>query len=535
MWHQEEIYRKYNKLIEKAGYKGVLAIFFYPAITFFVTPIQLVRSLWNCRILLEGKWQDYNGFNPRTGINNLFYWTRALNFYKYGRSGTSPTLGIGETFLGNLWFYTLFSLYAYRFFAPVVPLCGLFGWWISHLVYFDQVCVISLWGVAVMMLSLFSTTFYANTFVIQNYNALGWLFMPVGLYGWLTGNWYLAALAWFGACFSSFTIVFLACILSVFISISTFSFLPVLTTIPAGLKILTHFIPLIRNGKGALLKSVYSLAISLGMANRNVKYRRLSFKFDLQLFYYLFIYIQFAVILFFFERSVPWLLVTSIIIFLVNRLIARFADDQTIFMLVFSVATALMMIVQNNSPFLLFSYWILVSPMPLLVQMPRTYFAIVPVFKPFYVHPIITEMRKFLSPVSKGQRVLMAFNDPHGIYSNIFDGYRVILEAPLYVAACKEIHFMPDFWGKTQLNYEGAPDFWGRSVDDVKRQLEAWNADYAVIYQDSGTEIDSKWEEAGFEILSFFSWSIFDQDFGDSRPYDGPTPDWWLLRYKFIN
>ena len=138
-------------------------------------------------------------------------------------------------------------------------------------------------------------------------------------------------------------------------------------------------------------------------------------------------------------------------------------------------------------------------------------------------------MERFLAPVKPGQRVLMAFENPNGVYEKIFDGYRVLLELPLQVAAKKEVHFMPDWWAVFEVNYDGAPEFWGRDVESVKDNLLTWKTDYVVIYQDSQTKLNPKWEEAGFEALSHFSWLSYEKDLG-TKLYSGETPDWWLLK-----
>ena len=125
---QKQLREKYNRFIDRYGWKGLITFIFYPVITLVIVPVRLMQTLWNCRILVDGKWGDYNRFNPRNGLNSLFYWTQALNFFTYGRSGTSQVLGTGNYFLGKLWYSPLISLYAYWRFAPIVPLLGMFGW-----------------------------------------------------------------------------------------------------------------------------------------------------------------------------------------------------------------------------------------------------------------------------------------------------------------------------------------------------------------------------------------------------------------------
>lgn len=123
---------------------------------------------------------------------------------------------------------------------------------------------------------------------------------------------------------------------------------------------------------------------------------------------------------------------------------------------------------------------------------------------------------------------MMAFDDPGDLYEKIFDGYRVLLELPLYVSAEKEVHFFPDWSAVYELNYHGAPNVWGRGVEDVVRNIEYWHADYVVVYQAGRTELDPKWLQAGFFPQTKFSWFDYAEKMQEVLPVE-QLPDWWLL------
>jgi len=139
-------------------------------------------------------------------------------------------------------------------------------------------------------------------------------------------------------------------------------------------------------------------------------------------------------------------------------------------------------------------------------------------------------MDRFFSPVVEDQKVLMAFNDPGDVYEDIFDGYRQLVELPSYVANQKNIHFLPEFWGVFELNYEGAPQIWGREVEEVKANLKYWKADFVVIYQEDNKALDPKWKQAGFEDVSNFDWSLHQEDFTNHKKINVVNLGWWLLR-----
>ncbi|MFX1535015.1 MAG: hypothetical protein ACFFDI_12390 [Promethearchaeota archaeon] len=520
-----------KKFLDRYGWKGFISLLFYPITTLVTTPVRLCQTFLNCSVLAEGKnWGNYPHFSLHSSINSLFYWTRALNLYRFGRTGTSPYFNLRESSLTHCFHYSFPSLYAYWKAGAVTLLFGMFGWWAGHFLWFDVYGQNQIWIFTVLWLALTSTTFYLNTFALQNYNVLGWLFVPAGLCGWLTGQWALAAVAWLGASFGSFTVVVLIGILSIVYSFQVSSLFPIITVVPAGIKIITHLWPILKGKE--YIHTFKSIAKAIGITGRNVKYKRTSMmRFDVRWIYFLLLYSQFIAVVSLHQRNFPLMLMLGVVIWVINSKLVRFADDQSMYMLIFCLGTAVIIKSSAHNIWLIASYWLLISPLPRFAGSPsQSSLSIVPVFRPFNIDSLLKGLEKFLSPVSEGQRVLMAFENPKNRYDAIFDGYRVLLELPLYVAAEKMIHFMPDFWSVFELNYEGAPDFWGRGVEDVERQMRFWKADYVVIYQESGTKLEEKWILNGFKVISQFSWAQFEAIFNDVKPYSGFTPDWWLLK-----
>ena len=518
-----------NKAINFArtiGVVGLVRLAASPLTVLLTMPFTLVVTGWFwIQTILHGNWRSCHHFNPNAGLSYLFYWTRALNLSRYGRSGHSPYLGLGNYSLARCFHYTLPSLYLYwKASVLVLPLC-MTMWITAHLIWVREFDVV--WVLAVMGLSLFSTIFYTMAFVCQNYNVVGWVFFPVGIYGLMTGHWIIAGGAWFLASFGSFTVVFLAAILSFMAAILNGSINPVLAAMPACLKLLTHFWPYLVNGE--FTNSIFSVMKAIGITNVRAKYRRKKSKqFKFTEAYYLVLCLQFFIAVYCLSGWVPWYFFAGIVILVVNTKFLRFADIQSIYLLMSSLGFATMMFCRE--PILLVSYYLLVSPMPYFMYGDPRVLDIAPVLKPFEVMPFIEEMERFLAPVQEGERVFMAFENPGGFYENVFDGYRVLLELPHYVATVNRIHFMPDWWGVFEANYEGAPEFWGRDVASAGRNLNYWQADYLVIYQTSGKALESKWSEAGYRVMSSFDWGkICKTQKGDFSLVPGTPPVWWLL------
>ena len=201
-----------------------------------------------------------------------------------------------------------------------------------------------------------------------------------------------------------------------------------LTVIPSLIKTLTHFYPYLENGE--IKSSISNVAKAIGITKKNVKYTRKKITiFDISWLYLFAIYLQFIICFYVFNNNIPLLLIASVMIWIINSKFLRFCDDQPIHMLILSNAIAV--IIQSNiqNIWLLISFWIIASPVPLLASFfpSQKCLVIVPIFKPFNIMPIINEMESFLSVVKQDERVIMAFDEPQGEYERVFDGYRILL------------------------------------------------------------------------------------------------------------
>ncbi len=518
----------FAKLVQRFGWCGVPRLLFYPVTALLTTPVRLIQTLWACRIFADGRWGDYLGFTPRRALTDLFYWTRALNLYRFGRSGVSPYLGLGDYRLARCFHYSLPSLYWFWNAGNVTVLIGLFGWLASHLFWLEAQSVG--WVIVVLLLALASTTFYSNAFCDQQYNALGWAFFPLGLYGLATGNWLLAGIAWVAVSLGSFTATVLAGIVAVAYSLGHLTVTPVLTLLPAGAKLVTHFWPLAQHG--AARGTLIGVMKAIGIVRRSAKYKRTtSMTFKILHLAYLTMWAQFLIATFWLTGELHLDYAAAMAFYLINGRVARFADHQSFVMLMFSLTTATIM--QHPDPRLLVSYWLAVTPLPKFTGFGhmQQVLDVVPKLAPFSIRPFLDGMQKFLSPVAPGQRVLLAFDNPGNVYENVYSGYRTLVELPLYVAAMKEVHLFPDWWAVFELNYEGAPEPWGTDLESVTKNVREWHADYVLLHQTDKTEFEDGWRQAGFELLGTFRWSDYESQLGRGKPFAGPAPTWRLLKY----
>ena len=229
------------------------------------------------------------------------------------------------------------------------------------------------------------------------------------------------------------------------------------------------------------------------------------------------------------KGEAPLYFLTSYLLFVFNQRIMRFADDQSVIIVATLAAAVEVLLIPFNGLALL-GLIIISNPMTILFQAGS--YAIPKVFVPFDIEKVLVPMRNFLD-IPKNSKVYFAFNEPDGVYENIFDGFRVLLEAPLVVAAEKEIHLFPDWYAVLETNNEEAPPIWGRSIKDVKINLAYWNARYVVVYQNSGEELASDWCDS-FEVISELDWiDILDEaTISNIISTKVNPPKWWLLKTR---
>ena len=510
-----------------------ISLTFYPFLLFYMMPVAWLKSIWQARVLLKGHWHKYMGFHPLNAINSLFYRTQWINLKRFGRNGNSPLIGLGD-FPLRKWFHLSYlgSLF-YANAAPIITLIGSLFWALSHLVWMAHVC--SFWSIFLSLTLLFSSTCYAMAFSRQNYQILGWMFFPMGLF-------FLNFADIFGttAVFLLMTIgggvtqIFFAAPIVVYFSYYNSEPFILATLVPAIMVIASRFLPMLASK--SLFESLSETAKLIGLSSRKVRYNRAMSKVSNYTIYFLIIFSIGTLFLSLASDVFPVLAVFGMMTFFVNQRLLRVADEQSMIMLFLSIF-AYYVIQQEDNLLAISALWLVASPLPvfLSVQEPlsKMKFGKIIINSPFDHSKLEFEIGNFFSPVRADDSVYFAFSDPKGMYQNCFDGYRRILEMPLYVASKKGFHLFPDWYAVTQTNYLGAPNCWGRNPEEVSENMGRWHAKFAVIYQDSETDLEKKWLNH-YELLSTFDWKEYLPKFKGVKMWStsSPTPKWFLLKSK---
>lgn len=509
-----------------------IELLFYPVFLLYRMPIAWFQSLWEARVLLDGRWSRYMGFNPNKSINSMFYRTLWTNIQRYGRTRNSPVIGLGDYPLKNWFHLSLPAIYFYANAGAVTPLIATLVWVLSHLVWIET--VEPWWAIAITAVMLFSSTAYAMAFARQNYQMLGWMWLPLALFFTEDGAHMLAAFAWFATGLSGITPVFFAVpIVAALAVISSDPWLP-LVLLPAIAHAAFRFLPLATSG--GISRSLINVAKMIGVTKKKVRYDRGMQRLGLMTLYFTALYLVSAILMSMALGDVAILPLVGAILFLINQRLFRVADEQSL--IVITTTLFAFTAIQAEPTWLaMIALWLAVNPMAFWLSVqrlsPNGGDGKILVHAPFDHSEIESGLEEFLKPVAPGERIYTAFDDPNGQYGNIFDGYRVLHEFPLQVASKREVHLFPDWWAVAETNYEGAPQCWGRSAAEVEDNCERWGADYAIVYQKSGTRLSEKWDDA-FEKVSEFDWAHYQHLFRGVKlwPDDRPTPKWFLLRYK---
>ena len=96
--------------------------------------------------------------------------------------------------------------------------------------------------------------------------------MPLGLYGMLTENYWIAGVAWIAASLGSLTVVFIAGWLSLAWALFHSNVWPLIALMPAAIKLVSHFL-FTDNLRASLIKVASSIGFN-DIKNAEVKYKR---------------------------------------------------------------------------------------------------------------------------------------------------------------------------------------------------------------------------------------------------------------------
>jgi len=492
---------KFNKLINRYGYKEIFFLVFYP----IFLPIFMLKdtslSVYNIlKGLLKYDWKYLSGNDQQNAYNNFFYYIQDYNVQKFGRYGKSNLLAGGDFSLKNWFHVTPFSLRLQSSFGTTfIMFFAMCFWLLSWIVLYQDNS--NLW--LILGIVFFSTLFFAAFIEIQNYNILGWMLYPLFLTNLISGDYLVLSVVLFTISLSSFTAFFIAIILVLVNFFFTLDYLLLLALIPGAIK---WVIPIVISMKdGALSKMLGAIG-----GHEKVKYSRsIHKKISMPKFYIL--GIQFVFVSFFIFSyglySLSGLLVCIVGLFIISELFVRFSDQQSFYLAYLSVSVFVLLELKNLDALVMMLYVFSIYPVYrlLLNVSVRGNGMIAPsARKPFNARETIERIKKLFDDIPKDSKLLIAYNNPQGEYGNIFNGYRIFNEPIQYAATLKNICLFPDWYMIFENNKENDDEsFWIKGEKDAKNYMVKNDINYILL----PGFFQQKWENY-FILLGDYTFEI---------------------------
>ena len=495
-------------------------LFFFNCPLFFAVSTLLSAKVLSTLYYIKNVRSNIH-FNYNFLLISPFYWVRHINLRRYGLKGTSNTMGLGNHSLNNYWFYNLISQYlfyktGYFFYIISSSILILILYYILYLSSFNLFILLGL-----LLLFVSSKIFYKFTFVCQNYNALSWAFCPLFFYALQINDVISASLSLFIVSCLSFTATVLTIPFSLCFCLESNSFLPLLTIVPASIKILATL--MYSAGFKNSLNSISTIAKAIGFTNRNTKYilKRDTFKRK----YILYFYILFQIYIFYQTESINYFFFLFSFLVITNYFIARFCDEQSLDILSFIV---LFHFALNQSHLDLFNIVFIV----LLLN-----FSFVQIYdhnlikRPLSAQPFINAFENFFKPINDNSKVFFCFSDPKNKYEDLFDRQRYLLDFPSYCATLRNIHLFPDYSTVLDTNYPDSPHIWANTPLETQILLKEYDTQYCIVSQNTESDLSNKWLMAGYSIVTTFDWGLFLNKNKINRDlWWFGMPKWFLLK-----
>jgi len=479
----------------------------YPFISILKNPVKFVLSFVHIFKAVVTDFRYFRMFDAEKALNNYWYDTMAHNLYSHGRNAKINNIS-QEPYLIGSWFHiSKFSLIPF-WQSSVITIC--LSWLTIVLLNFVFIGSTSFWWIVLISCVLCVGSNFYSQILLQNYNIVGWGFFPLFLWALELNNQALICVLITIFFATSLTVYVIGSFYFVVFAVLENNVTPQLVWvfIPSLILLIFRVYPLYRNG---LLKiRVWSVAASIGLINsRQIKYSRKSDRtLSMGTIYKTVTYAAFVLLVFALGEGAPYFLIGALIFLILNEFIARFADKQSIDMLMLICSMNFM--AQEQNFLILGLFWLTVgNPIPYLfgshVLGKKSELKIL---KPFDVRPLQEGFSRFYNLLESKSRVYISFENPDGDYHKIFDGFRHLMEPAHYYANTSGFLIFPHFWSVFDLNYIGSPEIWGRDLEAINTNMKYWSMNYLIYYTVNKESIPEN-IMVEFDILAELDWNEF--------------------------
>lgn len=503
-----------NKLLRKFMRLPVipkLHLLFYPIFIVLRLPYEFLLGTRYFILSLNRDSFKSLGFYPENACNNLFYHTEWLNLRRTGRGGVSSIVGLGEYPLSSWFFLSNISLGLFANAGAMVTYFGTIFWILGFMFWWPNTDVSGL-CLTIFLLTL-SVHTYAMAFVRQNYQIVSWVFAGPLIYFAEPGRELIFFLLVILVAETGITAYVLCLPVVLFLGIEAQAYGLIMLYLLGCAPIIWRMKYLIRSNQ--FKKTIIQIISLIGAKQKRVRYSRNLKKWELPTLYFFSLY-SFAFFAFtFVSGQVQYLIFIGACCYFLNQKIMRIADEESLMMFNVTLATHTILTLEQSYLNIVI-FWFIVNPPPFLLAVQVFDFekGLGQIRRPKLIkqHNFVESVSTLIQSVRNGEKIMCAFPDPIGQYQNLFLGYRIIHEVTLNAAAKNNIHCLPDWWGVSETNYEGAPSLWGISSDNLKKNCERWQCKYAIVYDPEILVKDSGFLK-DFEIIGSFDWGFANREF----------------------
>lgn len=504
-----------KRLKESSRLLFLLGYFFLPISTPFRF-FQVILSLKT--IFISNSRSEYCALSPYRAINSTFYYVEELMLNRYGHNGYSFEYSLGRS-MKNFFYFTRASLFIFKNLGGALTTIIFYFFLAFSLLivyYYNILGKVSILGFIILIIALFSTTSYYLAFEGQNYNIIGWSMFPLLIGSLISQNWIITTFILLIISFCSFTAAIIAINICIIIGLILTQIIPFLVTIPATIKIGSHFMPIISDSLSELRKVLTFIGFnSTGKEKRKREHFKSLFIAVNGYFFglYAIFTISYGMLLQWnspIGKQLFFILIFILLLHIINSFIARFADRQTIHMLFFVIAT--MCALNINKIEILIPFLISINPHPLSLgftgDIDKVSLFFVPKRKPYSIRPILELLDLFFQVIPLKSRLieLHEFNDND--YLSVFKKLRPIHEIILYSANLKSINIVPDFiaiMDSWNLNMPLSKILKQNPTDAIKA-CETLGSPYVMILVDNKTYNENEWTKYNFLEISRLNW-----------------------------
>jgi len=480
-----------------------LLLFLYPLALLITTPLRLIQALLSLRSIANESLRAFARMSAYRSLNSS--WHRAYDFLmeKYGRNGYAYDVSLGWN-LATHFSLTRFSMRLYRHNEIIIPWLGILFMVLSQLMWLSS--ELNAWMVsATILLGLISTLFYYTAFEAIKYDSLAWALVPLGYYALLTGNLLFFSFLFLAITFLSVSVTIVQGAVWLVIGIAMHEWWILPAFLPGGFKLLNHFKFVF---VGNNLSAVNAISSLIGLSGSGANLRNM--RFGKTGWYFITLWIMFMLAILIFEQSSNYLpykiqIILSgltIILYILNKRFRRFADEQTLYLLIFCAFSLIAMNIANG--LLLLFLWLALSPMPYMLSFTddtkdRKLVWWVPKKRPYRLEDACAYVSKFLEPIKENQRILFHFDYDQSIYPD-FEGLKAIKELIQYIFLKRQAFIVPDYYLVAD-SYAGrfplAEILKDSSPFGRLKAMEHIGAHFLLLPSD-GSELSQEWIRAGF-------------------------------------